>query len=116
MSHETVQTRYSLKQAAPRLLIGVVASNASLWAINQIVSVGNALSGALIDGRVAADGIGNMLTSLIVAKLFLPSGPMNLFFLLVGLVLAVLGAALLLGYLIRAVILIVLTVASPAPR
>ena len=113
MSHETVQTRYSLKQVAPRLLIGVVASNASLWAINQIVSVGNALSGALIDGRVAADGIGNMLTSLIVAKLFLPSGPMNLFFLLVGLVLAVLGAALLLGYLIRAVILIVLTVAAP---
>lgn len=113
MSHETVQTRYSLKQIAPRLLIGVVASNASLWAINQIVAIGNALSGALMDGRVAADGIGNMLTSLIVAKLFLPTGPMNLFFLLVGLVLAVLGAALLVGYLIRAAVLVVLTAGSP---
>ncbi|WP_194890931.1 hypothetical protein [Catenulispora pinisilvae] len=113
MGHETVQTRYSLKQIAPRLLIGVVASNASLWTVNQVVAVGNALSGALMDGRVAADGIGNILTSLIVAKLFLPSGPMNLFFLLVGLVLAVLGAALLVGYLTRAAILVVLTAGSP---
>lgn len=113
MGHETVQTRYSLKQVVPRLLIGVVASNASLWAINQIVSIGNALSSALMNGKVAADGIGNILTSLIVAKLFLPTGPMNLFFLLIGLVLAVLGAALLVGYLIRAAILVVLTVGAP---
>jgi hypothetical protein len=113
MGHETVQSRYSLKQVLPRLLIGVVASNASLWAINQIVAVGNALSSALMDGKVAADGIGNMLTSLIVAKLFLPIGPMNLFFLLIGLVLAVLGAALLVGYLIRAAILVVLTAGAP---
>jgi len=113
MGHETVQSRYSLKEIAPRLVIGVVASNASLWAINQIVAVGNALSSALMNGMVAADGIGNVLTSMIVAKLFLPAGPMNLFFLLVGLVLAVLGLALVVGYLIRAAVLVILTAGAP---
>ena len=44
MGYETVQTRHGLKEIAPRLVLGVITSNASLWAINQIVAVGNALS------------------------------------------------------------------------
>jgi hypothetical protein len=113
MGHETVQTRHGLKEIAPRLILGVIASNASLWAINQVVAVGNALSAALMNGQVSAEGIGNVLTSMIVDKLFLPTGPMNLFFLLLGLAVAVLGSTLLVGYLIRAAITVILTVGAP---
>ena len=44
MGHETLQTRHSMKEIAPRLVLGAVASNASLWAISQTVSLGNALA------------------------------------------------------------------------
>jgi len=72
MGHETVQTRYSLKDIAPRLLLGAVASNGSLWAISQAVSLGNALAAGLTNGKLSAEGIGSRLTSMIVDKIFLP--------------------------------------------
>jgi hypothetical protein len=83
MGHETVQTRHSLKQIAPRLVLGIVASNASLWAISQTVSLGNALAAALTNQKLSAEGIGSRLTSMIVDKIFLPSGITQLFLVLV---------------------------------
>lgn len=113
MSHETVQSRYSLKQIAPRLVVGVIASNASLWAIEQSVSLGNALSSAVLNRPVSAEGIGAQLTSMIVDKIFLPGGVGTLFMVLLGGAVAVLGLALLITCLIRAAVLIVLTVGAP---
>jgi len=113
MSHETVQSRYSLKQIAPRLVVGAIASNASLWAIEQSVSLGNALSAAILNRPVSAEGIGAQLTSMIVDKIFLPGGVGTLSMILLGGAVAVLGLALLITYLIRAAILIVLTAGAP---
>ncbi|MBS2545400.1 hypothetical protein KGQ19_00810 [Catenulispora sp. NL8] len=113
MGHETVQSRYSLKQIAPRLVIGVIASNASLWAIEQSVSLGNALSSAILDRPVSAEGIGAQLTSMIVDKIFLSDGVGTLFMILLGGAVTVLGLVLLIAYLIRAAILIVLTAGAP---
>ena len=56
MGHETVQTRYSVKEIAPRLVLGAIASNASLWAIEQTVSLGNALAAALTNGKLERRG------------------------------------------------------------
>ena len=113
MGHETVQTRHSLKEIAPRLVLGAIASNASLWAISQTVSLGNALSAALMDGKLSAEGVGSRLTSLIVDKIFLPSGVSQLFLVLLGGAVAVMGIVLLVACLIRATVLLVLTAGAP---
>lgn len=113
MGHETVQTRYSVKEIAPRLVLGAVASNASLWAIEQSVSLGNALAAALTTGKLSAEGIGSRLTSLIIDKLFLPSGITQLFLVLLGGAVAVMGIVLLVTCLIRAAVLLTLTAGAP---
>ena len=113
MGHETVQTRYSVREVAPRLVFGAVASNASLWVIEQTVSLGNALAAALTNGKLDAEGVGSRLTSLVVDKIFLPSGITQLFLVLLGGAVAVMGIALLVTYLIRAAILLALTAGAP---
>ena len=113
MGHETVQTRYSVKDIAPRLVLGAIASNASLWAIEQSVSLGNALAAALMNGMLNAEGVGSRLTSLIVGKIFLPSGITQLFLVLLGGAVAVMGIVLLVTCLIRAAILLTLTAGAP---
>ncbi|MEY9930206.1 hypothetical protein ABH926_004848 [Catenulispora sp. GP43] len=113
MGHETVQTRYSVKDIAPRLVMGAIASNASLWAISQTVSLGNALSAALVKGKLSAEGIGSRLTSMIVDKIFLPSGVTQLFLVLLGGAVAVLGIVLLVTCLVRAAVLLALTAGAP---
>ena len=113
MGHETVQTRYSIKEIAPRLVLGAVASNASLWAIEQTVSLGNALAAALTNGKLNAEGVGSRLTSLVVDKIFLPSGITQLFLVLLGGAVAVMGIVLLVTCVIRAAILLTLTAGAP---
>ncbi|WP_194906285.1 ABC transporter permease [Catenulispora rubra] len=113
MGHQTVQTRYSMKEIAPRLVIGAIASNASLWAICQTVSLGNALAAALMGGKLSAEGIGSRLTSMVVDRLFLPSGITQLFLVLLGGAVAVMGVVLLVTCLIRAATLLTLTAGSP---
>jgi len=113
MGYETVQTRHSVKEIAPRLVLGAVASNASLWAISQTVSLGNALAGALTNQKLSAEGIGSRLTSLVVDKIFLPSGVGQLFLVLLGGAIAVMGIALLLTCLVRSAVLLTLTAGAP---
>ena len=113
MGHETVQTQYSVKEIAPRLVFGAVASNASLWAIEQTVSLGNALAAALTNGKLDGEGVGSRLTSLVVDKIFLPSGITQLFLVLLGGAVAVMGIALLVTCVIRAAILLTLTAGAP---
>jgi hypothetical protein len=113
MGYETVQTRCSVKDIAPRLVLGAVASNGSLWAISQTISVGNVLAAALTNGKLSAEGIGSRLTSLVVDKLFLPSGITQLFLVLLGGAVAVMGIVLLVTCLIRAAVLLTLTAGAP---
>jgi len=113
MGHETVQTRHSIKEIAPRLVIGIIASNASMWAISQSISLGNAMAAALMNGQLSAEGVGSRLTSMIVDKIFLPSGVTQLFLVLLGGAIAVMGLVLLVTCLLRAAILLVLTAGAP---
>ncbi|MBS2545525.1 hypothetical protein KGQ19_01445 [Catenulispora sp. NL8] len=113
MGHETVQTRHSIKEIAPRLLIGIIASNASLWAISQSVSLGNALAAGLMNGQLSAEGIDTRLTSMVVDKIFQPSAVTQLFPVLIGGAIAAMGVALLVTCVLRAAILLVLTAGSP---
>ncbi|WP_194891342.1 hypothetical protein [Catenulispora pinisilvae] len=111
--HGGLEARSSIKEIAPRLVIGIIASNASLWLICQSVSLGNALVGALMNGKVSAEGVGSRLTTLIVYEVFLPGGIGELFLVVIGGVIAALGVALVVTGLVRATALMVLAAGAP---
>ncbi|OLE28994.1 MAG: hypothetical protein AUG49_00840 [Catenulispora sp. 13_1_20CM_3_70_7] len=113
MAHGTLQTRHTIKEIAPRLVIGIIASNASLWLICQSVSLGNALVAALMSGEISAEGVGSRLTSLIVYEVFLPGGIGALLLVIIGGVIAAMGIALIVTGLVRATVLMVLTAGAP---
>ena len=113
MAHGTMQTRHTIKEIAPRLVIGIIAANASLWLICQSVSLGNALVAALLSGDISAEGIGSRLTSLLVYEVFVHAGVGALFLVLLGGVIAAMGVALIVTGLVRATVLMVLTAGAP---
>ena len=48
MTNETLQARYTIKDVAPRLVVGLVASNTSLVLVSVGIDLANALSRALL--------------------------------------------------------------------
>jgi hypothetical protein len=65
MGHETLQTSYSAKDIAPRLVTGFLAANLSLVVISQATSIANALSAALAgDGFTPATAASAVLGTL----------------------------------------------------
>ena len=113
MTHESVQTRYGLKQILPRLVFGFIAANSSLLAINQILTFGNAVTLAVWDTPLSGAGIGNQLLGYIMASIFTPDGVTQIFMVLFGLVLAVLALAVLFSFALRTAALLLLTILAP---
>lgn len=107
MAHETLQTRYTLKEVAPRLVVGAVAAHASIALVGQAVTFANALSRAVLgDGVTAAV---DDLTALSVARL-LTGG---FFGIGLSLVAAVFAVGVLATYLIRITFTVLLVVSAP---
>lgn len=109
MGHETVQTRWSAKEIAPRLVVGMVAANASLALAGLAIGVANAFSEAFLGQGVGpANATGAVRTSVLSA---LQGG--GIFLVLVGLVVAVLALVLLAVYVIRVALVVVLVAGAP---
>src|SRR5205807_3940858 len=69
MTYETLQTRYSVKEIAPRILVAAVTANASLSFAGVAIRFSNALSHALLgQGVDPATAVASMRT-LILAPL-----------------------------------------------
>jgi hypothetical protein len=65
MGHETLQTSYSAKDIAPRLVTGFLCANLSLVLISRATTVANALSAALAgNGVTPATAAGALLDAL----------------------------------------------------
>ncbi|WP_157116561.1 hypothetical protein [Nocardia vaccinii] len=109
MSYETLQSRWSLREVAPGLVIGMVAAGLSFPLVTQAVRAANALSAAVAGGGVDPDSAGQALRQLASATI----GTGGIFGLLLAIVLVVLVVMLLAGYVIRVAITIVLIVAAP---
>lgn len=109
MTHETVQSRYTVKEIAPRLVVGVLAANLSLVIAGQAIEIANALSRAAlgegVDPQTATSGIDAIVAAAI--------GSAGIFMVLLGLVIAVLGLLLVVIYLARAVCVVLLVVFAP---
>ena len=84
MSHETLQTRYAAKDIAPRIVVAIIAANASLSIIRLAVPAVNSLSQALLGPGVNPATATAAMRQLVVAQL----GSGGIFVVLLGLVAA----------------------------
>jgi hypothetical protein len=109
MTNETLQTRYTVKDVAPRLVVGLVASNTSLLLVGVGIEVANALSRALLGPGVDPDQARATLRAVLV----FPLDDADVLLTLVALVVVVLALVLGASYVLRVAVLVVLTVAAP---
>ncbi|WP_269853955.1 hypothetical protein [Streptomyces sp. RPT161] len=109
MGHETVQTRYALKQIAPRLVIGLVAAASSLTILGKAIGLANAASQAILGSTtVSGKGIAQQL----IGQVLLPSGG-ALYGLILGLIVLALIFGVLIGYTVRVALIAVLAACAP---
>ena len=108
MAYETLQTHSSVKEIAPRIVVGFLAGALSLWAASQAIDIANALAQAIMGSGLDAPSAGESLRNLIL-------GPLNggIFIILVGLFVAGMLLVLLLTYIVRVALTIVLIAGAP---
>jgi hypothetical protein len=109
IGHETVQTSYSAKEIAPRLVLGFVAANSSLLLAGQGIALANALSRALLGQGVDPDHVSDQINQLALAPL---DGGGIFLVLLVGVV-AVLALIIVATYVVRVALVIILVAGAP---
>ncbi|MDF5757606.1 conjugal transfer protein TrbL family protein [Spongiactinospora sp. TRM90649] len=108
MGHETVQTRYAVKEVLPRLLVTVLAVNASFTVCGKAIELANALSRALLGQDF--DGMRAVAT---LRLLIITGGQQAIFYILLTLVAVILLIVLLIAYVMRAALVLLLVVAAP---
>lgn len=109
MAYETVQTRHSIKEILPRMVTAFLTANLSLILATQAVSFVNALSSAVLGQGVNSSDAANVLTALVMNSV--SNG--GIFLVLLGLVLAGILLALLIGYVIRVAATVILIAGAP---
>ncbi|MFJ8955079.1 hypothetical protein ACIRO1_33780 [Streptomyces sp. NPDC102381] len=108
MGYETVQSRYALKQIAPRLLLGMAAASSSLLVMSKAIALANALARAVMgsDTSDVGKGLAKMIYPLFIAR-------GQLYLVLFALLLLVMALAVLFGYIVRVAVIAILAVAAP---
>ncbi len=109
MAYETVQTRHSIKEIAPRLVTAFLTANLSLIFCTKIVSFADALSTAVLGQGIDPKAAASTLTSLVLNAV--TNG--GIFLVFIGLGLAGILLALLIGYVIRVAATVILFAAAP---
>ena len=109
MTNETLQARYTIKDVAPRLVVGLVASNTSLVLVGVGIDLANALSRALLGPGVDP----TQARATLKAVLVFPLDDANVLLTLVAVVVVVLALILGASYVLRVAVLVGLTVAGP---
>ncbi len=109
MAHETLQTRTSIKEVAPRIVLGFVTANTSLALAGTAIGLANALSQALL-----GQGVDPARASQTILRLALaPLDAGGIFLILVSGVIAVLAVGLVGVWVVRVAMLIVLVAGAP---
>jgi hypothetical protein len=109
MTRESLQSRYSMKEVAPRLVVGVVAANLSLQLVGPSVQFANALTGSIVGGGLDPTATGQRLTQLLIGS----SRDGGSFLLLLALVAAVMGVVVVVSATVRIAVTILLTIGAP---
>jgi hypothetical protein len=109
MAHETLQTRFAVKDIAPRLVVGAVASNLSLHVVRLGMDLANALTRALLGAGVDEKQALAALRGVFIVRV----GDADMLVLLVAVVGAVLAVLLAATYVLRVSLLTLLAVGAP---
>ena len=109
MSHETLQTSYSAKEIAPRIVIGFVTANLSMVLMSKAIDLANGLSAAFtaggVDPRTAAASL--------MATLGNSTASYGIFLVLLAVAGVALALVLALVYVIRLMAVVLLAAAAP---
>lgn len=111
MGYQTVQTSYTAKDIAPRMVVGVVLANTSLLLAGKAIGFANGLSSALLSPGVNPSQAAKTL-SVDIAHAIDPSNAV-MFVILVAIGAVVLGLILALIYVVRIMLTILLIGAAP---
>jgi hypothetical protein len=111
MSHETLQTSYSAKEIAPRIVVGFIAANLSMILISKAVDISNGLASGLAGagGPVSQQAAARQLVSTL-ANSAATNGAFLILLELAGVILALVLAAV---YVIRMMAVVLLAAATP---
>jgi hypothetical protein len=108
MGYQTVHTQYSIKELAPRLVIGFLSGALSMWVATKAIQIANGLAQAVISGGVDAPSAGQALRELVLGSL---TGGIWIIF--IGIVLAAMLVVLLVTYVVRVALTIILITGAP---
>jgi hypothetical protein len=103
-----VQTRHSIKEIAPRIVVGFLAGALSLWVATKGIEIANGLAQAVMGGGLDASTAGDTLKNLVLGSL---NG--GIFIIFVGIFLAGMLIVLLVTYIIRVALTIILIAGAP---
>ncbi|MFB9725680.1 hypothetical protein [Haloechinothrix salitolerans] len=109
MAHETLQTRYSIKEILPRVLVGFLAANLSLFFGGKLIEISNALSRAVLGDQLNPKAAARVMTDALMHDL--DQG--GLLVLFTALALVVMLVAVLLTYIVRITLTIILLAGAP---
>jgi hypothetical protein len=109
MTNETLHSRYALKDALPRIVIGAVAANASLSISGQLIAFANSLSAGFLAGGVDPAQASLQLKDFILGAV----AGSGIFVILLGLFAAALAVVLLILYIVRATVVLILIAGAP---
>ncbi|HZM80518.1 MAG TPA: conjugal transfer protein TrbL family protein [Candidatus Limnocylindrales bacterium] len=115
MGRDTIQSRYGPGELIPRLVIGLIAANLSMPLCSTLIQLANALTGALTQQDITAPTSMLHMRSVVASALNDQNGstPAGFLMLLIGLVIAVLVAALLVQWVTRLGVLIIAVGVAP---
>jgi hypothetical protein len=109
MTHETLHTRYALKEMLPRIALAAILVNASLSLSGQMISAANALSAGFLAGGVDPAEASLQLKHFILGAI----AGSGIFVILLGLVAAALAVFLFILYVVRAALILILVAGAP---
>lgn len=113
MAYETLQARTTIRQTAPRIVVGFLAANLSLILTGKAIELANALSYALVGGGVDPSGAAQTLSALLTHTVMNSINSAGLFGVLIALGLVVLLVSLIGTYIVRVALTAVLVAGAP---
>ncbi|MEO3852759.1 hypothetical protein ABGB09_34950 [Streptomyces sp. B8F3] len=108
MGHQTLQTQYSAREMAPRIIVGFLASFLSLWVGTRMIVIANALSEAMLSSEIQTEGAANVLAATVIGAL--AGGRLTIF---LGLAVAVFVIAILISYVVRVSLIVIMLAGAP---
>lgn len=113
MTYQTLQTRTTIREVAPRIVVGFLAANLSLLLAGRAVEFANALSYALVAGGVEPNAAAQQLAGMFANTVLSAATGGSIFNLLISLGIVVLLVALLGTYAVRVAVTAALVAGAP---